>query len=373
LKHRPTILLVDDMPPVLEALAALLETEGCNIMTANDGLEALDSIAQSPPDVILLDVMMPRMDGFEVAKRLKADKRWRHIPIVLVTALDSTADLVRALEAGADEFLSKPVNGVELRARVRSMLRIKRQYDELEASLRLREDLANMVAHDMRTPLTIILGSTEDLAHAETLPPDQRATFEALRTQAKRLNAYLMDLLLSAKMEAGELSLNLATLDVCELAREAESNYRQLVALRGRSLALDLPAEACQANLDSRLFSRVLDNLLSNALKFSPPGGAIALQVVLDSADAERLWVRVKDQGPGIPPEHRQGIFDKFQIVDLKQQGLTQIGLGLAFSKLVVEAHGGRIFVEENSPQGAVFVVELQRARAAEGPALVAG
>jgi two-component system, sensor histidine kinase and response regulator len=356
------------MPPVLEALAALLETENCEIRMANDGQEALASVLDNPPDVILLDVMMPGMDGFEVAHRLKADRRWRHIPIVLVTALDSTADLVRALEAGADEFLSKPVNGIELRARVRSMLRIKRQYDELEDSLRLREDLANMIAHDMRTPLTIILGATEDLAQSVTLEPDLHASVTGLQTQARRLNAYLTDLLLTAKMEAGQLLLNCAAVDVRQLARAAESDYRQLVEMRGRRLVLDLPAEPCLANLDGRLFARVLDNLLSNALKFSPAGGLITLQVVLDRlgpADGQpavRLWVHVKDEGVGIPVEHRDEIFDKFGIVDLKQHGLTQIGLGLAFCKLVVEAHGDRIFVEENSPQGAIFSVELQGA-----------
>ena len=362
---RPTILLVDDMPPVLEALAALLETEGCEIRMANDGQEALAAVAERPPDLILLDVMMPGMDGFEVAQRLKSDRRWRHIPIVLVTALDSTADLVRALEAGADEFLSKPVNGLELRARVRSMLRIKRQYDELEASLRLREDLANMIAHDMRTPLTIILGTAEDLEEAQGLPPDLRASCEGLRAQAKRLNGYLVDMLLLAKMEAGQLLLNCALTDLRELAQAAETNYRRLIEGRGRRLVTDLPARPCPVNLDSRLYGRVLDNLLSNALKFSPAGGTVSLQVTEDPADAGRVWLRVADQGPGIPAEHRQQIFEKFKIVDLKQHGLTQIGLGLAFCKLVVEAHGDRVYVEENSPQGAVFTIEIQRERAA--------
>jgi two-component system sensor histidine kinase/response regulator len=161
--------------------------------------------------------------------------------------------------------------------------------------------------------------------------------------------------------------LDCDAVDVRELARAAEANYRRLVEVRGRSLVIDLPPEPCRVNLDSRLYGRVLDNLLSNALKFSPAGTAITLQVRADPANAARAWVRVSDQGPGISVEHRQDIFDKFGIVDLKQHGLTQIGLGLAFCKLVVEAHGDRIFVEENSPQGAVFTVEMGRGPDTDG------
>lgn len=363
MESKPIILIVDDMPPVLEALASLLETENCQIVLASDGPSALARVVEHAPDIILLDVMMPGMDGYEVARRLRADARWRHIPIIFVTALDSTADLVHGLEAGADEFLSKPVNGLELRARVRSMLRLKRQYDELAANLRLREDLANMIAHDMRTPLTLILSNTESLSHETALPPTLQASLEAVGKQAQRLNAFLTDMLLLAKMEAGQLRLDYAVLDVNQLVREAAQNYLGFIQARGRKLVLELAETPCPARLDAKLLARVLDNLLSNALKFSPPGGAITMRVAGGPAGeaASRVQVQVIDQGPGIPPEHRTEIFNKFSIVELKQRSLPQIGLGLAFCKLVVEAHGGQIGVEENQPQGAIFKVELSR------------
>jgi class 3 adenylate cyclase/DNA-binding response OmpR family regulator len=151
--HEPTILIVDDDDGARNTLNALLCAEGYELVAATSGHEALTHLEDLAPDVILLDVMMPGMDGFEVCGRVKADERWRHIPIVLVTALDSRQDLVRGLDAGADDFVSKPVNGPELRARVRSMLRIKQQVDllekqrrELETTLSLKEELAQVTA-----------------------------------------------------------------------------------------------------------------------------------------------------------------------------------------------------------------------------------
>ncbi len=358
LDSKPTILIVDDMPSVLEALAALLETENAQLVMADSGQGALDKVAECPPDLILLDVMMPGMDGFATAQCLKGDARWKHIPIILVTALDSTAALVQGLEAGADEFLSKPIVGMELRARVRSMLRIKRQHDELRANLKLREDLANMIAHDMRTPLTLILNTAEDLEHATGLAPDMQAAVRLLRDQTRRLNGFLTDMLLLAKMEAGHLLLNCTVLDVNGLAQEAAQTYGPLVTARGRRLATELAPERCLANLDAKLMGRVLDNLLSNALKFSPPGGQIVLRVEATASGPKILMI---DEGPGIPASHRADIFDKYRIIALKQHDVPQLGLGLAFCKLVVEAHGGQIQVAENQPTGSVFTVALPR------------
>jgi DNA-binding response OmpR family regulator len=134
--NTPHVLIVDDTPSMRDALGALLLPEGYHLAFAASGQEALDRLQELSPDVILLDVMMPGMDGFQVCERLKADERWRHIPTILVTSLDSQEDLVRGLDAGADEFLTKPVTGLELRARVRTMLRIKQQFDEQQAALR---------------------------------------------------------------------------------------------------------------------------------------------------------------------------------------------------------------------------------------------
>jgi two-component system sensor histidine kinase/response regulator len=369
-EHKSTILIVDDDPTARRMLQALLFREGYDLALAANGPEALARLDELAPDAILLDVMMPGMDGFQVCRRLKADERWRHIPIILVTALATKADLVRGLDAGADEFLSKPVNDLELRARVRSMLRVKKQYDELEATLHLREDLARMTMHDMGTFLTSITLLTELLLKRSTIAPDTIAPeyveeIEEIQTHVQRLNSLLNDMLIVAKMEAGKLILNRSTVDMNQLVLAVERNHSVIAQTRGIDLVIDLPEASRQIPLDANLFQRVLDNLIANALKFSPAESTVTLRVEYPEAQTAsqlqepRVRIQVLDEGPGIPEDHRDRVFDKFEIVALKREGVSQFGLGLAFCKMVVEAHDGQIFVGANEPRGAVFTVEI--------------
>ncbi len=358
--EKAQILIVDDEPSARETLEALLFREGYDLAFAEDGPEALAKATELTPDVILLDVMMPGMDGFEVCQRLKADERWQHIPVILVTALDSKEDLVRGLDAGADEFLPKPVSGPELRARVRSMLRIKKQFDELEATLRLREDLANMIVHDLRNPLAVILVCSHMLKKQTRSPQDLKVV-DGIQTQARRLDALLNDMLTQAKMKEGKLLLNRLMVDVNQVVREVKENHSVIAQSRGIDLVIELPEESRQVSLDANLFQRTLDNLVSNALKFSPPQGIVTVRAEYPESEAASSLVRIQvlDEGPGIPEEHRDRIFDKFEIVEAKKSGIPQVGLGLAFCKMVVEAHGGRIFVDANEPEGTIFTVEI--------------
>jgi two-component system sensor histidine kinase/response regulator len=365
MRYSSTILIVDDEPSARDTLEALLFREGYELAFAASGPEALARLDELAPDVILLDVMMPGMDGFKVCQRLKTDKRWRNIPIILVTGLDSKEDLALGLSVGADDFLSKPVNGLELRARVRSMLRIKKQHDELEVTLRLREDLADMIVHDMRNPLTSILGWSELLLTRNLTTPESLECMDRIHTQARRLNSFLNDMLILAKMKAGKPILNRSIVDVNQLVLEVEKSHSVIARSKRIHLAIDLPDESRQISLDTNLFQRMLDNLVSNALKFSPSESTVTLHVEYPEAKTAspsqepRVRIQVLDEGPGIAEEHRDRIFDKFEIVALKGRDLSQVGLGLAFCKMVVEAHGGQIFVDANEPEGAVFTVEI--------------
>jgi len=358
MKHKSTVLIVDDERSARDTLEALLFREGYELVFAASGHEALTLLQELTPDVILLDVMMPGMDGFEVCQRLKANEQWRHIPVILITALDRREDLVQGLDAGADDFLHKPVNGPELRARVRSMLRIKRQYDELQAALRLREELSDMVVHDMRTPLTAILLHSGLLKRKLTKPGELK-NVEAIHTQARRLNSFINEMLMLAKMKAGKLILNRSDVDVNELVLKLEESHGDIARSKGIRLIVDLPEESHPIPLDVNLFQRVLDNLISNALKYSPAESQITVRVEYPASQPPCVRILVLDEGPGIPEEHRHRIFDQFEIVALKRGEMPQIGLGLAFCKMVVEAHGGRIFVQPNEPRGSVFIVEI--------------
>ncbi|KPK04064.1 MAG: hypothetical protein AMJ56_18105 [Anaerolineae bacterium SG8_19] len=358
-----TILIVDDESVARDILEGFLFREGYDLVFAADGAEALASVEKSPPDAILLDVMLPGMDGFEICRRLKGDRRWRHIPIILVTALGGKEDLIRGLDAGADDFLRKPVNDLELRARVRSLLRIKQQYDELQAALMMREDLAHMIVHDMRTPLSAIIGYSELLLLQSSMPPEYAGTMDKIHTQARRLNSFMNDMLMVAKMEADQLVLNPIPVDIALLLRGVKESHEVIARSKRIEFDLDLPMEQQLVAVDNTLFQRVLDNLVTNALKYSPAYSTITLKLEYpESAStfdrAFQFRFQILDQGAGIAEEDRERIFNKYEIATLKQRG-SQVGLGLAFCKMVVDAHRGRIWVEANQPEGSVFVVEI--------------
>jgi two-component system sensor histidine kinase/response regulator len=359
----PQILIVDDQPSARDTLKGLLHPEGYRLAFAASGAEALACLEQVQPDTILLDVMMPGMDGLEVCRRLKAIEKWRHIPIILITALDSQEDIAAGLDAGADDFISKPVQSLELRARVRSMLRIKKQFDELQLMLQLREDMAGMIIHDLRNPLTPIRGLSELLLIRPDLAPDVLKDIKTINTHALRLNDYLNDLLMLAKMENGLLILNRSRVNLNELIGLVKENHLFLAESKKIDLQLCLPEQAHYLSLDAKLMQRVLDNLFSNALKFSPSQSTVGVTVeFLNQTNGEvspAFRLKIADEGPGVPEQYRRSIFDKFKIIDLHKKEVPQIGLGLAFCKLVIEAHGGSIFVGNNQPQGAVFTIEI--------------
>lgn len=358
------VLIIDDEPSARTTLEALLFSEGYELAFVSSGLDALNQLDDLKPDTILLDVMMPEMDGFTVCQKLKAHKLWRHIPVILVTALDSKEDIARGLEAGADEFLSKPVNGMELRARVRSMLRIKRQYDELAATMRLREDLTSMMVHDMKNLLSPIMGFSQLLTIEGTTPEEALEYGELINSQADRLSSFINDILLLTKMEQGRLLLNTSPVDINSLIREVGGTYEIVAQSKEISLAVDLPPVSRHVAVDKNLLQRLLDNLVSNALKFAPPQSTITLQAEYPARSARKeqslqMRIKVLDEGPGVAAEYRHRIFEKFETMALKKSGVSQVGLGLAFCKMVAEAHGGRIFVEANRSGGSVFVVEI--------------
>lgn len=360
-----TILIIDDESIARDVLEGLLHNQGYRLVFAASGPEALAYLEKETPDAILLDVMMPEMDGFTVCRRIKTDPRWQQIPVIIVTILGSKEDLARGFEAGADDFISKPVDALELRARVRSMVRIKRQYDELQAALRLREDLAHMIIHDMRTPLTTILGFSDPALLEHMIPESCVDIFERIHTQAEHLNAYVNDMLLLAKMESGRLILNRTMVEVSELIEHVREFNSTIARLKNITLAFNVPDVSYQLLVDRNLFRRVLDNLISNAIKYSPENSTVTVRVEYANipagqpAGGPQVRIQVLDEGPGIAPEDRERIFRKFEIVSLKRRDHTQVGLGLAFCKMVVDAHGGRIFVTGNEPAGSIFTVEM--------------
>lgn len=364
MNRKPVVLVVDDEPNGFTVIRALLKPEGYEFSYVTSGDEALNQLDSIDPDVILLDVMMPDKDGIETCREVKANPAWTHIPIIMVTALNAKEDLARCLDAGADDFISKPVNGVELRARVRSMLRMKRQYDALKATLKLREDMSSMMVHDLRTPVSSILLGSQMLLMQEALPDKDRERLQLVYRAGQQLSSMINELLLMAKLEAGSLILNQSELDLNSLAVAVVSEFQELATSQKVCLEVQLPQSGQWIMADVNLLHRLMDNLLSNAIKFSPSNSTVTLSVkyipcsLNDGQVRMQAKIQVADQGPGIKADLRPYIFNKYDIGETIEN-VPQIGLGLAFCKLVTEAHGGRIYVEDNSPRGAVFTVEI--------------
>lgn len=363
-ERKGTVLIVDDEPLTCDMLAGFLLPDGYDTVFAYGGPEAFRVISEYPPDVILLDVMMPDVDGYEVCQQLKSDKRWQHIPIILVTALSGKEDLLQGFEAGADDFISKPVDRFELRARVRSMMQTKNQYDDLQATLHMREDLTHLIVNDIRIPLTAILGYAQILLTRESFTAVDTTEVQAIQAQAYRLDAFLNDMLILAKLESDHLILNRSMVDVGQLAQQVQESHQAIAASKNIRLDLDIASPTQLVSLDENLFHRVLENLFSNAIKSSPQGGTVTLQVDYPqrnkaSATKPQIQIKIFDEGPGISAQDQEHIFDKLEIEKLKDREKSPACQGLAFCRLVIEGHQGRISIDPNKPTGSIFTIEI--------------
>ena len=355
------ILVADDELPNRRLIGGILERQGHLVITAEDGQQALDQAFATLPDAILLDVSMPKLDGFEVCRQLKADPRTAAIPILIVTARRGRVDRITGMQAGADDFLNKPIDAEEIRLRVRNAVHAKQLYDRVQQDLaRMRElealqdNLTHMIVHDLRTPLTIISGTYDViLREKERFNPAQLELLALGRDCCVELIEMVRSLLDINRMENGQMPISRTPYSLRAIAQEAAESVA--VLSREKKLSIPVSGEAAEGLLDREILHRVLVNLLGNAIKFSPAGTAIAVRV---SSAAEVLRVEVQDQGCGIPPEYHRLIFEKFGQVDPRQQREIRkhsSGLGLAFCKLAMEAHGGRIGVVSAVGQGSTF------------------
>ncbi|MFL6248059.1 MAG: response regulator [Thermoanaerobaculia bacterium] len=361
------LLIVDDDAANRDVLSRRLQQQGHAVTKASSGRDALAAMSATAYDVVLLDIMMPDMDGYEVLRHIKSDERLQHIPVIMISALSEVQSVVRCIDAGAEDYLAKPFDPVLLRARIGSSLEKKRardretalydqvqeNYKRLQELEKLRDDMRNMIVHDLRTPLTAVIVGVEMLEKYGGLNDPQREMMTIATSSGKTLLGMINDLLDVEKMESGADTLHYEELSAATLVAGALAQVASLAEMQGTALVTDLAAGLPLLKGDANKLSRTIVNLVANAIKFTG-AGTVTISV---SQEAELLRFAVRDTGPGIPAEAFGRIFEKFGQLDARNKVGT--GLGLAFCKLAVEAHGGSIHVESTPGHGSTFSLTI--------------
>ncbi|MBO6937103.1 MAG: response regulator [Deltaproteobacteria bacterium] len=376
----PAILAVDDNPANLLAVEAALGDLSDGLVTAGSGREALRLLLDRDFAVVLLDVKMPTMDGFETAELIRSRPRSRHLPIIFVTAYgrDETA-MLRGYDLGAVDFLYKPIVPEILRAKVEVFVELQRQAARLQAMERrsheqhmadakrrweadeLRRDnerkdqFIAMLAHELRNPLMPIVTAVE-LLKGSPDPETIDHARDAMERQLGTLRRLVDDLLDIARVTSGKLTLRRSRLDLRSVVQQAVDANRRSVDEHGQELTVHLPTEELAVDGDEVRLAQVVSNLIGNASRYSEPGGKIEVRSWADDAG---VHVRVADDGRGIPEDLLPRIFGAFvQGAD----GAQGLGLGLSLVKRLVDLHGGTVEVSsEGEGKGSTFEVVLQR------------
>jgi signal transduction histidine kinase len=368
-----TILIVDDIPDNIDILVEKLK-DRYRLKVATDGLSALRLAAAPPPDLILMDIMMPETDGLEVCRRLKADPATKDVPVIFISGLKQAADKVAGLRCGGVDYITKPFQCDEVLARVETHLELQRlrreqerqnreladknqaiqkNYERLQQLEQQRDNLVHMVVHDMRSPLMGLDGGLELLREelADSLNDTQREDLRMAMEASKQLIQMTDSLLDVSRLESGAMPLERKNCDLRDIVTRA---IEQLgLQVKEHSFRYDPPPQPMVAFCDYDVTVRIVSNLVGNSLKFTPPGDSVRVALASDDATVR---VSVIDTGPGIPQDSQQSIFDKFGQVKTRQQGQKHsAGLGLTFCKLAVDAQGGRIGLESEVGLGSTF------------------
>jgi len=359
------ILIVDDIPSNIQILAEAMRQD-YQIIFATNGKEALQMAQVDPlPDLILLDIMLPDIDGYSVCKLLKKDKKTREIPIIFITAKSQETDETKGFEYGGVDYIIKPFSIPIVKARVHTHIELKRKRDMLEdMTIRLEQlnqtknKFLGIAAHDLRSPLGSVRGFSRLLIEelSGTLTQDQQEFLDIIYQQSKHMLALVDDLLDVAVIESGKLDLRIQMENVIEMIEKRIRLFQHDLSKKNIEITTQLDSIPPIA-FDRTRIAQVVDNLLSNAIKFSPENGKIAVHV---KKHDDNICIDISDEGPGIPLEHQPHIFGAFQKFRKKQAGSEKCtGLGLSIVKRIIDAHDGSINVLSAPDQGTTMSFSL--------------
>ncbi len=369
-KDAPVVLVVDDTAANLALVVDTLEAEGLSVAVARDGHEALRRAELVKPDLILLDVVMPGIDGFQTCRALKDNPVTRDIPVIFMTSLTQTEDKITGFRVGAMDFVTKPLQMEEVAVRVQMHLKLhalqrlqQEQNARLEEEIRTRiqaqdalievldgvRNVSNAIAHDLRTPLTELRSRLEVLLLGLRKKGDEDTLgqLEVAIADVDRVIGIFNALLRLAEIDAGVRRSGFVKSDVVTILSDAVEFYQPVAELRGISLTLLLCSEtAVLADVDPLLLAQAIGNLIDNALKYAQDDGEV--EVSLCERD-DRIDVTVSDDGPGIPFAERSKVTERFYRGD-RSRGTPGVGLGLALVKAVATLHHGFLAFADNEP-----------------------
>ncbi len=371
-EHSATIMVIDDDRESARLLECALLPSKFKVVKAYTGRDALALLEEVLPDLILLDIIMPDLDGFEICRKVKekvGQAGQDFIPVIMVTALSSREDKIKGLEAGADDFISKPIDLAELVAKVKSLSRIKylhkslhESYEELKKLERVKDLLTQMIVHDLKNPLTALTSYLEMLAMKtdKFLSPEDKFSPRNILGITDRMLQLIDNLLDITRMEEGKLKPDYTDIEIGEIFQEVEGMFSAEAAKNSIRMVREVE-DVPVFRADRGLLVRILENLVSNAIRSIPFNrqGLITMRAAFDKMK-KQIVISVIDNGYGIPEKYLGKIFEKFEQVRMRREG-SQFGkgLGLTFCKLAIETHGGRIDVKSREGKGSEFVFTL--------------
>lgn len=362
--NQASVLIVDDTPANIQVLGAMLKQEDYSVSVATNGQQGIDIAQKIRPDIILLDINMPGMNGFEACKRLKAMNATKDIPIIFLTAQTDIGSITEGFKLGAVDYVTKPFDSIELLVRIRTHIELKRSRealveakDEAERATKLKDKFVTLVAHDVRSPLNSIIGFLKVMENDTSviLHDKHREIAKRLIRAGEDMIGMVDQLLDLSSLQTGRITPKPAFFDARQLAVHAINNLENLANAKHIVISNNLPS-GLRVCADYRLFSEVLNNLISNAIKFTRSGG----EITLFCPEGKNNIVAVKDNGVGIPPAVLPDIFkQEVKTTTLGTAGERGTGLGMPFCHEIMKIHGGNLTVESTIGEGTVFYAEL--------------
>ncbi|AFZ60467.1 hybrid sensor histidine kinase/response regulator [Anabaena cylindrica FACHB-243] len=369
---KANILIVDDTPNNLHLLSSMLEEQGYEVRCANSGAIALKAVEIEHPDIILLDINMPNMNGYEVCERLKLDKQTQAIPVIFLSALSETIDKVRAFKTGGIDYITKPFQLEEVLARIETQLSLRQMQQELQKAKdqalkalkkeqelnRLKSEFVSMISHDFRNPLTSIQGFAGLLECGDDIPTPEMLNryINKINNAVDQLLSLLDEILLIGKIEVGKMQYEPVLVDLENFCKELIDSLQYSLGNQ-HLICFNCASNSTKAEMDLILLQRILTNLLSNAIKYSPSRS----EIYLDLECQNHITIfKVRDQGIGIPLENQSHLFEAFYRCS-NVGNIKGTGLGLAIVKKCVEVHQGNISLESRENLGTTFIVSLPR------------